>query len=277
MNNEFNLRKNTNSAKDYFDFIKKIRSKDNITNSVFTINSLNEVINKNKGKIFIGQHAAIVLCKDINNIFRLTFYLRNKLVAKEIIDLLPDLGANANVICDLIGKRYILKNEKELLESIGFKLYAIFQRMICREIIVDDDIDLNGVELATENDIDEILEITYEAFDPLTARIHSAEEVDYFIKNKEVFVFRIGKKIAGFAIFNSNNKKVALLDHIIVREQYKQKQIGSKLLYYKWKYNNTSNVYYLWVNEKCEAPIKHHEKHGFKNDGIYDFIFLLHK
>ena len=58
---------------DYFDFIKSIRSKENITNSVFTLNSLDEVIINNNGKIFLGQHAAIVLCKDINNIFRFDF------------------------------------------------------------------------------------------------------------------------------------------------------------------------------------------------------------
>ena len=260
---------------DYFDFIKRIRAKENITNSVFTLNSLDEVITNNNGKIFLGHHAAIVLCKDINNISRLTFYLQDQFAAKEIIDLLPKL--EANIICDLIGKRNILEKEKDLLENIGFKLYAVFQRMICREIFVDDNIDLNGVELAIENDVDEILEITYETFDPLTARIHTAKEVANSIKNKEVFVVRIDKKIAGFALFNSKDKKVALLDHIIVRDEYRQKQIGSKLLYYKWKYNNNSNVYYLWVNEMCKAPIKHHEKHGFKNDGIYDYIFLLRK
>ena len=275
MNSKFNLIKITYSAMDYFDFIKSIRSKENITNSVFTLNSLDEVIINNNGKIFLGQHAAIVLCKDINNIFRLTFYLQDQSAAKEILDLLPKL--KANIICDLIGKRNILEKQKEILESIGFELYAVFQRMICREIIVDDSIDLNGVELATENDVDEILEITYESFDPLTARMHSAKEITDFIKNKEVFVVRIKKKIAGFALFNSKDKKVALLDHIIVREEYRHKQIGSKLLYYKWKYNNKSNVYYLWVNEMCKVPIKHHEKHGFKNDGIYDYIFLLHK
>lgn len=273
MNNECYFENKETTVIEFFDFVKKIRSKDNITNSVFTFNSLKEVVENNKGKIFIGKDAAIILCKDINNIYRLTFYIKNRVAIKEVFNLVPKL--DANIICDLIGKKNVIEKDKNLLESINFKLYAVFQRMVCRKIIVDESLDLRSVELAKEDDVIEILAITYDVFDPLTARIHSEKELVDLIKNQEVFVVRVGEKIAGFAIFNSIGKKVALLDHIIVRKEYRHKQIANKILYYKWKYKNASEIYYLWVNEKCDGAIKYHAGNGFKTDGIYDYIFVL--
>ena len=105
--------------------------------------------------------------------------------------------------------------------------------------------------------------------------MHSLEELVKLIKSKEILLVRRNSQIAGFSIFDSKNKKVTLLDHVIVRPEFRLEKIGKKMLNYKWKFLNHSQHYILWINVLCSGPIQYHRKNGFTEDGLYDYILTF--
>lgn len=261
------------STRNLLGFIKTIKSKEMRTNVTFTFNYLDDLINEKKAWINIGNNTAIILIEDTNNILRLFYYAKTLESLKEIKYLLP--LHKGTVVCDIVGKDTKAFCFVKELETAGFRFYAKFQRMLCNNIKFDNTLDISEVEVANVNDANEILDITYSEFDPLTSRILSLENLREKIMNKEVFVIRKDNKIAGFTSFDSRNNKVVLLDHVIVRPEYRKLKIAKKILNYKWKECSTEVNFILWINELCKGEIIYHSKNGFKVDGMYDYILII--
>lgn len=261
------------SVEELFKFVSSLKNPEMRTNAVFSPAVLKKYCAEKEVNIIKGEKSAVVLIPDNDNITRIYYYVETRDRFNEILSLIPRTGHR--FVCDIVGRDPKAEDQAHELEKFGFDIYAKFQRMICNELKLDETLDLNEVEVAKTSDAQEILNITYEEFDPLTARIHSAAELVKIIEKKEVLVIRREGKIAGFAMFDSLNKKVALFDHMIVRPEYRNDKIGKKLLQYKWRFMNNSDYYFLWINVICKAAIRHHEKNGFKADGTYDYILLL--
>lgn len=272
---KFNIQSSSKRISDLVIFLPGIKSRELVSNVTFTIRCLEELEEQDRLWINIGTQSSIILVADNDDILRLYFYAAKKEYLKEVISLIPDY--NGSIICDVIGRDEKIVELVKALNNIGFEIYAKFQRMLCNEINVGYNTEETGVEFAVPKDVDEILDITYSEFDPLTARIPSKSDLLNKINNKEVFVVRKDNKIAGFTSFDSNNKKVALLDHVIVRPEYRRQNIARRILYYKWSKYNQSKFYVLWINELCKGPIKYHECNGFVKDGIYDYVLTLRK
>lgn len=262
-----------NSVEELFGFVSSLKNPEMRTNAVFSPSILKKYCAEKDVNIIKGEKSAIVLIPDNDNITRIYYYVETREGFNEILSLIPRTGSR--LVCDIVGRDPKAKDQAYELEAFGFDIYAKFQRMICNELKVDNSLDLNEVEVAKASDVQEILNITYEEFDPLTARIHSAAELVRIIEKKEVLIIRREDKIAGFAMFDSLNKKVALFDHMIVRPEYRNDKLGRKLLQYKWRFMNNSDYYFLWINAISKAAIRHHERNGFRADGTYDYILVL--
>lgn len=270
---KFNIQGASKKISDLVAFLPEIKSREQVSNVTFTIRYIEELKEQNRLWLNIGAQSSIILVADNDDILRLYFYASNKEYLKEVISLIP--AHNGSIICDVIGRDEKIGELVQALNNVGFEIYAKFQRMLCNEINVVDNTEETGVEFASPNDVDEILDITYSEFDPLTARIPSKSVLLNKINNKEVFIVRKDDRVAGFTSFDSNNKKVALLDHVIVRPEYRNQNIARRILYYKWAKYNQSKFYILWVNELCKGPIKYHECNGFIKDGIYDYVLTI--
>lgn len=266
----------SNTASELADFIKLNKNKEVRSNIVFTFDYIEKLVNDRKAVIVIGNNVAILLEEDNDNILRLYFYAKDLNSLSEIKSLIPN--SKYNVICDVIGRDpKAEKSVKELIEYAGMNFYAKFQRMCCRDFLIDNTLDTSEVELAKESDVEDILRITYAEFDKLTARIPTKSELLERINKQEVFVLRKENEIAGFASFDSNNKKVALLDHIIVKNEYRREKIAKKIFSYKCQFYNTSQFYILWINVNCLGPIAYHKSNGFRSDGMYDYILTFNQ
>ena len=258
------------SAGELFDFVQKMKGCDMRTNAVFTLPALNDLCLQGKARILIGKEAAAILCPDTENIVRLYYYAKSAGALSEVVSLLPK--TSSRIVCDVVGKGARPEMLSQELQQVGFRFYAKFQRMVCTDFKMDDSLDLSQVETARPEDAAEILEIVHQEFDPLTARIPSEEMLKRRIAEGEVFVIRQDKRIAGFTTFDSNQKRVALLDYVIVRPEYRGKKVAKRILWYKWSNHNQSQYYILWINVLCSGPIRYHEKNGFRADGMYDCI-----
>lgn len=266
----------SNTVSELADFIKLNKNKEVRSNFVFTFDYIEKLVNDRKALIVIGNNVAILLEEDNDNILRLYFYAKDLSSLSEIKSLIPN--SKYIVICDVVGKNpKAEKSAEELTKYAGMKFYAKFQRMCCRDFLIDNTLDTSEVELAKESDAEDILKMTYAEFDKLTARIPTKSELLERIKKQEVFVLRKKDEIAGFASFDSNNKKVALLDHVIVKNEYRREKIAKKIFSYKCQFYNTSQFYILWINVNCLGPIAYHKSNGFKSDGMYDYILMFNQ
>lgn len=266
----------SNTASELADFIKLNKNKEVRSNFVFTFDYIEKLVNDRKALIVIGNNVAILLEEDNDNILRLYFYAKDLNSLSEIKSLTPN--SKYTVICDVIGRDpKAEKSVEELTEYAGMNFYAKFQRMSCRDFLIDNTLDTSEVELAKESDVEDILKMTYAEFDKLTARIPTECELLERIKKEEVFVLRKKGEIAGFASFDSKNKKNALFDHMVVKKEYRRQNIAKKLLSYKLKFYNDSIFYFLWINVQCQDAILHHKSNGFKSDGMYDYILMFNK
>lgn len=261
------------SAAALFDFVRGIKTREMRSNSMFTPAALDALVGAGQAWITLGERAAIILCPDNENIARLSYYAADAAALCEVRALLPE--TSERIVCDIVGRDERAKPQTDELIAAGFTLYAKFQRMMCSELTPDETLDTSAVTYAEAKDAPEILELTHQEFDPMTARMHSVAQLEEMIARREVFVVRADGRIAGFTIFDSLGRKVALLDHVIVRPEYRREKIGRKILSYKWKYANDSQHYILWINVLCDGPIRYHESNGFRADGIYDYILTL--
>lgn len=265
--------KPTKDARELFEFVRGIKSREMRTNSIFTPPALEALCGEGKAWISLGEEAAVILCPDTENIVRLYYYAKDASALREVVSMLPE--TSERVVCDIVGKGEQTENLSQELQEAGFRFYAKFQRMMCNNLQTDDSLDLSQVEFARPEDALEILDIVHQEFDPMTARMPSVEALTKRIESGEVFVVRKDGRIAGFTSFDSNQKRVALLDHVIVRPEYREEKIAKKILWHKWKHHNESQYYILWINVLCDGPIRYHEKNGFQIDGMYDYILTL--
>ncbi len=265
-----------NTPEMLFEFIKTIKSRDMRTNSQWTIQTLREKYDQNQIWIDIKSDIAIVLFKDTENILRLTYFLKNEKALSILNHIIPDV--NLPVVCDLLGREPTVTERAAELVQIGLKPYAQYKRMVCTDLQrFDDSLDITAVETAKAEDIEEIFTMLHDEFDVITARMPDKDTIRQRIKNKDVFVIRHNEMIGGFIVFDSCNKKNALLEYVMVRPSLRKMHIAKKIWNYKLRCANASKYYFLWVNMARKTAIKFHEGNGYHFDGLVDNIFLVPK
>lgn len=255
-----------------FVFIRSIKSRHMRTNAMFSKKQLEEAEHGSGTRVIIGQDAAVVLVPD-NTLLRVYYYARDEQALQEITTLVP--STKLTVTCDIVAKEpqgLILSDE---LSRHGFTFYAKFVRMTCATIYRDHEVDTAEVELAQAIDTQEIIDLLHDEFDPITAHFPSITSVRKMIENEEVSIIRRDGRIAGFASFDSKNKKMACLGYVVVRNEYRKQYLGQKIWQHKIQMSPHIEQCYLWVNASCHGPIAYHERNGFASDGVVDYIMLL--
>lgn len=252
-------------------FLKRIKNRGMVSNSTFSAIQLKNMLLDKRYRFRLADNTLVIYETD-RDITRLYFYTRGLDTIRELKDIII---AQPNLVCDFISKRTDNMEEiaKELI-SIGFSQYAVFIRMLCKNIKRENSVIYNKVEFAEPNDLDEIYSMLYNTFDKYTAHFPERNTILKRIYDREVFVVRGNGLIKGFSIFNSKDRKVAIFDYSIVRDEYRRQKIANDLLNYKLKYHNNSKCYYLWINEAFTNFIKFHNQNHFYEDGVIDTVFV---
>ncbi|BFH71639.1 hypothetical protein J27TS7_56320 [Paenibacillus dendritiformis] len=255
-----------------FAFIRSIKSRQMRTNAMFTKNRLEEIELSSDLKVVIGQDASVVLIPD-GSLLRVYYYARDEQALQELRRLIP--STDLTVVCDIVVKEPQGIRLSEELTRYGFTCYAKFIRMTCATIDRDAEVNTAEVELAQTADAQEILDILHDEFDPITAHFPSLATVRRMIEDEEVFIIRRDGRIAGLTSFDSKNKKIACLGFVVVRNEYRKQHFGRKMWQHKIQNSPHIEQCYLWVNALCHGPIAYHERNGFVQDGVVDYIMIL--
>ena len=223
-----------------------------------SIQTLRKKFDQNQIWIDIKADIAIVLFKDTENILRLSYYSKNEQALSLLNNIIP--AVDEPVVCDLLGKEPDVTERVAELISIGLKPYAQYRRMVCTELQnFNECLDITAVETAKAEDIEEIFTMLHDEFDVITARMPDKDTIRQRIKDKDVFVIRYNDMIGGVIVFDSYNKKNALLEYVMVRPELRKMHIAKKIWNYKLRYANASKYYFLWVNMARKTAIKFHQ------------------
>lgn len=181
-----------------------------------------------------------------------------------------------DLVCDVLVRAPLDLKLDNFLAINSFKEYAKLKKMYLTNDSVYRSSGLN-IKLVERRNSTSLSKLFKNNFDSFSERPPDIDEIEFAIKNKEIYckVSNFGE-IMGF-YWNSNKKFLSELRYLFVVEKYRGQGIGRELL--KEYFINTSNINrkQLWVLENNKSAIRLYESFGFKFDGLVDYIYIKKK
>jgi ribosomal protein S18 acetylase RimI-like enzyme len=176
-------------------------------------------------------------------------------------------------VVDLVGKEDILSVADIFLQN-GFHEYIALNRM--SRIVAETTADVRdtGIAYAQKSDCPEILALFETYFDPLCEQIPLIEELRLWVEQGRLLLYNPeGSKIQGFLIFDLNGK-TAYLRYWFVHPGYREKKIGSKLIYRFFLDSGVAKRQLFWVIGTNWNAIKRYQHYGFDKETFYDHVLI---
>ena len=148
---------------------------------------------------------------------------------------------------------------------VGFQPYLQRKRLF----LSAKNTETKGREIAfcKETDVDEILRLMQEAFEPYTSALPERKALLADLRNDRVIAAKENGRLIGFLRFG-REKRVSVLWQIVVSPEGRGKGIGKRLVR-DWLALEREFVskFQLWVREDNPAALQMYEKLGFLPDG----------
>lgn len=203
--------------------------------------------------------------------FKRLFYISSGLSElAESLDILKNKYPGEKYVTDLVGKGDMLNDVCSVFLKTGFTLYSSLTRMSSTKYPALKTID-PSVDFA---DISEVLlvdSLFKQYFDKYTEQLPLIEELKSWIEKKQMLVYRSGKEIGGFLIFDKTNS-TAYLRYWFVHPNFRDLKIGSKLINRFFIENKDAIRILFWVIETNENAIKRYKHYGFHTEELRDLV-----
>ncbi len=199
---------------------------------------------------------------------------------KELCDLKPAFLQIIQLLdVRIMAYDYICKTDeernfiKEISTSCGFELHTSLRRMsfILKENIFEEDDDVTFAEL---EDIDCLFDMFNAAFDPVSERIPTKEQLKKYIKQKAVLICRKQRRIAGFAVVEIQ-KKTMYLKHLLTNSDFRRQGIAEKILKKAFFLSKGCIRFILWVIDSNTPAISLYKKFGYNFETLSNYTFVL--
>lgn len=243
------------------------KSKGFLSNAFLTRPQIEDILSKRQAAVLTGNGLVLLFINEIDY-YRVYFYAQNELALGQIKELLP--RTEKPIIADIVGKDPQAQTLATLLTNVGFEQYSTFVRMTCDSPPDMDTVDYSEVEIATHEDVDEILKLLYLEFDPLFAHIPRHEEIAAAIEKKKITVVRRENQLAGLTFFEETSANSICWRYLVVNPNYRGQGIGNMLIANMFS-KNPAMKYMLWVGTYNSA-INLHKRLNFIEDSVIDYI-----
>lgn len=253
---------------EYFNVIRQKR-KGFITN--FFLNPLKHSLWIEKGElkaILINDCYIIIRrSKLVNYLFYIatdTEQLTNGL--KEVLSTIT-----FRVMTDIVGSMKV-EPLKQLFIENGFSEFEILYRMNRMGAVEYSALDPN-VQYASIKDLNYIYTLLCKYFNPLSEQIPEKKEVEKFILDNQVLVYKHDKKIYGFIIFELAGFTL-YLRYWFVSPLFRNQHIGSKLFNSFMHEGRYTKRQLFWVITTNTNAIKRYEHYGFQAENMFDYVLI---
>ena len=161
--------------------------------------------------------------------------------------------------------------QKECLTG-DFSLHTSLQRM--SQVFKDNSfIDVEEIDFASKEDIDELSKMFCNSFDPVSERIPSKEQLAQYIESKNILVKRVQNDIAGFAVIEIQ-KKTMYLKHLLTNPKFRRQGIADSLLKKAFFLSKGCIRYILWVIKENQPAINLYKKFGYEFESLSNYTFV---
>lgn len=245
-----------------------------ISNSFLSANDLSRISAENDSYFCWNTSAALVIHRD-NGISRVNFYLASLDDAMEMKPLVINAPSKPLVI-DCVGRANHIDMLSGAVCSVGFKPYAKLGHWKSKSIsffLYPRFLD-NCFRFAVEKDIDCILQILGETFDPLTSHLPSLKKLLSLIEAKSVFCAVNNGKIIAVTCLEKLGRKAVYSYQDAVLRPYQSTGIGILLLQYAlYQFRECTN-YTAWTEDNNLASNRMHRALGMSYDGLKDHVLI---
>ena len=247
-------------------------SKEYISNNYDPLPYLWEKINIGRISICESEHS-IVFIENQEGFNKIIFCTKGKDYLPEINKIVRNSGGTfaLHYILKSQGNNNILKD----IEDAGFKPYKTYKRMICTdaESVMQSAQTIPEPLFAESNDIITIKKIINTTFDALTDDLASIEELKGFIKSNQIVCLKEKKSLDGFMIFE-NIGRIRYLRCLWVSDKLRGTGSGAILEKQSMVIDASAiKRWSLWVDAGNISAIRLHQRMGFIDEKLSDFIF----
>lgn len=186
---------------------------------------------------------------------------------------LKALQKGAPFVVDVISKTPSIP-VLEILFQNGFVEHSVLTRMsrINRSNGENKPHDKH-IRIAKLEELAEVQSLISKHFDEYSEHSPELEELEQSMMQHQIIVYEIDSQLAGFIIFDLIGVTL-YLRFWFVRQDYRDKKVGSKLLSdFFWR-GKAAKRQLLWVIKSNENAIKRYNHYGFENEEMYDFVLL---
>lgn len=201
-------------------------------------------------------------CKDSNDIYD------NVKLLNEIVNKYKD------VVISIIASRESKITYVDMFKNIGFILYNTHVRKSVNINEQKNYRELLDTLYATDQDKECIESLLHSSFDYKTSFLPSSEELSTLLNQQSIIKIDINNELAGLLIFEDTKYK-SYARILCIKEKYRNNVLGYSLFAkYFNMHVNTTKQFYLWVDEDNKNVVGLHNKFGYKEDGIENYIFV---
>lgn len=186
---------------------------------------------------------------------------------------LAELAKNNTEICfviDLIGRENQINPIYQQLIQCGFCKTGDFVRMIRvnkAEMINP----VDNITFADADDVDLINQLLHEHFNPLLEQLPLTDELVRYSNNHQIIKCVEDDDILGFIIFDKNPTTIHLR-YWLVRPEFRNRKVGSKLLRHFLYLGKDVKRQILWVMQNNDNAVHKYLHYGFEKENMFDFI-----
>jgi GNAT superfamily N-acetyltransferase len=229
------------------------------------------ILNKLLYEITIGEVFFIIKKKD--SFSNLYFYASSLNELAKSLPTLLKIFSEETLVVDLLAKNDKCP-EKILFEQNQFILYTSLIRMSCiGKKIYNEGLISKNVRNAIKEDMQVVKKLLYLYFDPIAEQLPDTDDLLNWVNNNRVIVFEENSNILGFIIYDVNASTL-YLRYWFVHPKYRDRKIGSHLFNEFLLRGRETHRQMFWVIKSNVNAIKRYLHYGFKEEIMYNFVFI---
>lgn len=175
---------------------------------------------------------------------------------------------------DLVGQASNAESLATAFASNGFVQYASLRRLaLIPDAAMRSTLELNSkkAECALVPDIDQIVQLLEESFDPLKEQIPYRQELMLAVNEGRILVVREGPCLVGLLYYECTGM-TSILRYWLVRDGFRNRGIGATLMSSYISQCHKARRFVLWVLDgNSDATVKYRH-YGFQEDSLIDIV-----
>lgn len=226
----------------------------------------------NSGDLHFFQYAETLLLlrnnKDFVNLYFIAVSYDS--LQKALIHLNQEMS-DIRFVADLVGKLPDIGPVSDVFIKSGFSEYSKLCRM-SRKVPDNNHFAINSHILPAKIiHAENILDLLYTYFDPVSEQLPGIDEVKKWITNGNISIYLSDNKILGFVIY-INKGYSSYLRYWFVHPEHRDKKIGSALLNKYFSDGKDARLMFFWVVLSNENAVLRYKHYGFQMENFYDIV-----